>query len=94
MVNSWAAFLPASNAHGLARLRQYQRTRDPGFALQMSGRIITAKLYNQRRVLQRLAASRNYDLGFMSYDLKQQAVCSGRADGCAARSLAFAPQAP
>ncbi len=52
-------FLPATNQHGMARLRQYERTRDSGFALQMAGRIITAKLYNQRRVLQRLAASRN-----------------------------------
>jgi CRISPR-associated protein Cas1 len=52
-------FLPAGNAHGLARLRQYQRTLDAGFALQMAGRIITAKLYNQRRVLQRLLASRS-----------------------------------
>jgi CRISPR-associated protein Cas1 len=51
-------FLPAQNAHGLARLRQYQRTLDAPFGLQMAGRIVTAKLYNQRRVLQRLAASR------------------------------------
>lgn len=52
-------FLPAQNAHGLARLRQYRQAQDPGFTLQMAGRIVTAKLYNQRRVLQRLAASRN-----------------------------------
>jgi len=52
------SFLPAQNHHGLARLRQYQRTLDPAFALQMAGRIVAAKLYNQRRVLQRLAASR------------------------------------
>ena len=51
-------FLPALNQHGLARLRQYQRTLEPAFTLQMAGRIISAKLYNQRRVLQRLAASR------------------------------------
>jgi CRISPR-associated protein Cas1 len=52
-------FLPAQNAHGLARLRQYQRTLEAPFGLQMAGRIITAKLYNQRRVLQRLTASRS-----------------------------------
>jgi CRISP-associated protein Cas1 len=52
-------FLPAINRHGLARLRQYQRTLDPVFALQMAGRIVTAKVYNQRRVLQRLKASRD-----------------------------------
>ena len=51
-------FLPAQNHHGLARLRQYQRSLDADFALQMAGRIITAKLYNQRRVLQRLQANR------------------------------------
>lgn len=52
------SFLPALNAHGQARLRQYQCTLDPAFALQMAGRIVTAKLYNQRRILQRLAANR------------------------------------
>ncbi len=52
-------FLPAQNHHGLARLRQYQRTLDAGFALQSAGRIVSAKVYNQRRVLQRLAASRD-----------------------------------
>jgi len=51
-------FLPAVNAHGLARLCQYRRTLEPPFVLQMTGRIVTAKIYNQRRVLQRLAASR------------------------------------
>jgi CRISPR-associated protein Cas1 len=51
-------FLPAQNHHGWVRLRQYQKTLDPSFALHAAGRIVTAKLYNQRRVLQRLAASR------------------------------------
>ena len=54
-------FHPAQNQHGLARLRQYRQTLDPAFGLQMAGRIITAKLYNQRRVVQRLSASRNPD---------------------------------
>ncbi len=52
-------FLPAQNHHGLSRLRQYQRTLDSAFTLQMAGRVVTAKLYNQRRVLQRLSASRD-----------------------------------
>jgi CRISPR-associated protein Cas1 len=52
-------FLPAQNSHGRARLRQYHRTLDPAFALQIAVRILTAKLYNQRRVLQRLAANRD-----------------------------------
>jgi len=52
-------FLPACNQHGLARLRHYECTRNPAFTLDMAGRIITAKLYNQRRILQRLALSRD-----------------------------------
>ncbi len=52
-------FTPATAAHGLARLNQYRQTSDPAFALQMAGRIVTAKLYNQRRVLQRLSLSRS-----------------------------------
>ena len=51
-------FHPATNAHGLARLRQYRRTLDPEFALSIARKILHAKLYNQRRVLQRLLASR------------------------------------
>lgn len=51
-------FLPPPPSHGAARLRQYQRVLDPSFGLQMAGRIITAKIYNQRRVLQRLLSSR------------------------------------
>jgi len=52
------SFLPAMKAHGMARMQQYRRTSDAGFAMTMAGRIVTAKLYNQRRVLQRLAANR------------------------------------
>jgi len=51
-------FLPAANHHGLSLLRQYDRTRDPEFTLPLAGRIVTAKLYNQRRVLQRLLSGR------------------------------------
>jgi CRISPR-associated protein Cas1 len=54
-------FVPPTPAHGAARLLQYQRTLDPAFALQMAGRLITAKIYNQRRVLQRLQGSRKPD---------------------------------
>jgi CRISPR-associated protein Cas1 len=53
------AFLPATNAHGLARLRQYRRTLEPLFTLDLARRVVTAKLYNQRRVLQRLGANRS-----------------------------------
>lgn len=55
-------FQPAANHHGEARLSQYTRTLDAAFALSISGRIIAAKIYNQRRVLQRLAATRSLSL--------------------------------
>lgn len=51
-------FSPATNAHGQWRLLQYERTRSEDFALAMAGRIVAAKTYNQRRVLQRLLANR------------------------------------
>jgi CRISPR-associated protein Cas1 len=54
-------FLPAQNHHGRSRLRQYQRTADPAFALPLAGRLVAAKIYNQRRVLQRLRARRSPD---------------------------------
>lgn len=52
------AFLPVANSHGRARLRQYRQALEPQFALHIARRIIRAKTYNQRRVLQRLLASR------------------------------------
>lgn len=51
-------FLPAQNSHGTARIKQYQHTLDTAFALSMAGRIVVAKIYNQRRVVQRLLANR------------------------------------
>jgi CRISPR-associated protein Cas1 len=60
---SWAgtflgSFLPAHNHHGHARLAQYQLTLDPARCLALAQKILHAKLYNQRRVLQRLHHSR------------------------------------
>jgi CRISP-associated protein Cas1 len=52
------AFQPAAIDHGAARLRHYQRTLDPAFGLTISGKIIVAKIYNQRRLIQRVAANR------------------------------------
>ncbi len=52
------SFLPATPAHGRARLGQYQKTLDSAFCLQIAGRIVAAKLYNQRRLLQRVQANR------------------------------------
>jgi len=52
------AFQPAAPHHGASRLRHYQRTLEPDFALKIAGRLIVAKIYNQRRMVQRVAANR------------------------------------
>jgi CRISP-associated protein Cas1 len=52
------AFQPATSHHGASRLHQYQRTLEPEFAQAVSGKIIVAKIYNQRRLLQRVASNR------------------------------------
>ena len=52
------AFHPAHNHHGQTRLLQYQLTLDPDRCLALAGKILHAKLYNQRRVLQRIHHSR------------------------------------
>lgn len=51
-------FQPCSPAHGAWRVRQYAAHLDPVFTLTMAGRIVAAKIYNQRRVIQRMAANR------------------------------------
>jgi CRISPR-associated protein Cas1 len=55
------SFLPPLNSHAEARLEQYRQTLDMDFARQISAKLVTAKLYNQRRVLQRMGASRKSD---------------------------------
>jgi len=52
------AFQPATPDHGAARLRHYQRTLEPDFTHSIARKIITAKIYNQRRLVQRVAANR------------------------------------
>ncbi len=52
------AFQPATPDHGAARLRHYQRTLEPAFTQAIAGKIIIAKIYNQRRLVQRVAANR------------------------------------
>jgi CRISPR-associated protein Cas1 len=52
------AFLPATTDHGAARMRHYQRTLEPEFTQIIAGKIISAKIYNQRRLVQRIAANR------------------------------------
>ena len=52
------SFQPAAPDHGAARLRHYQRVLEPDFALTIAREILTAKIYNQRRLVQRVAANR------------------------------------
>lgn len=52
------SFQPATTDHGACRLRHYQRTLEPGFVLELSRRLVLAKIQNQRRLLQRVAANR------------------------------------
>jgi CRISPR-associated protein Cas1 len=52
------AFQPATPDHGASRLRHYQRTLEPQFTQAIAGKIIVAKIYNQRRLVQRIAANR------------------------------------
>ncbi len=51
-------FYPNANGHALRRLRQYDLVRDGHFALAIASAAVAAKIRNSRRVLQRLAASR------------------------------------
>lgn len=44
-----------------ARLLQYKKTLDRTFALSIAERLVQAKIYNQRRVIQRLAGNRDSD---------------------------------
>jgi len=53
---------PPSNASAALRLEQYRRCLDPAFCLAQAQTIIEAKILNQRRILQRLAANRNLDI--------------------------------
>ncbi len=56
------AFQPATPAQGAWRLRQYHAAQDSAHVLTLAGRIVAAKLYNQRRALQRMAANRQQDI--------------------------------
>ncbi len=53
------SFQPAAPDHGAARLRHFQRTLEADFSLGIVREILAAKLYNQRRLIQRVAANRS-----------------------------------
>lgn len=50
--------LPPDSAHAQLRVQQYQRTFDASFQIQMTRRVIQAKIRNQRRLLSRLNFTR------------------------------------
>lgn len=52
-------FLPALPAHAKSRLIQYQVATSPAHQAHIATTLIAAKIYNQRRTLQRLALNRN-----------------------------------
>lgn len=49
---------PADSDHGAARLRHYEKTLEMDFPLRTAGELVAAKIHNQRRLLQRVAANR------------------------------------
>jgi CRISP-associated protein Cas1 len=51
-------FLPIEPAHGGFRLHQYRRSLEPAFNLHIARSWVHGKIYNQRRVLQRLDSAR------------------------------------
>jgi len=55
-------FQPSGPAHGAWRMKHYQSQLNRNFTLTVAGRIIAAKLYNQRRALQRMATNRQQDI--------------------------------
>ncbi len=63
LIFSWSGrylggFMPAQNRFGYDRLRQYKVSIDKDFQIKIAQKIVKAKIYNQRRVLQRLLASK------------------------------------
>lgn len=83
------SFLPPAPKHGAARLRHYQRTLDPAFALAVAGRLVVAKIYNQRRLLQRLAANRRSDERPVPERLEDTLAALERAMAAAGRAASL-----
>lgn len=57
------SFQPAAPCHGAARLRHYQRSMEADFTLAITREILAAKVHNQRRLIQRVAANRRAEHG-------------------------------
>lgn len=74
-------YFPTTPAHAHWRLLQYRQTQSPAFALMQARKIVAAKVYNQRRVVQRMAAGRGQShtivLGRMKGLLKRTERAAG-----------------
>lgn len=79
------AFQPATLDHGASRLRHYQRTLDLVFAQTIAGKLIVAKIYNQRRLLQRVAANRKAEDRPVSSLIPEALTILDRAMGVAGK---------
>lgn len=55
--------LPAAPPAGDLRQRQYQRSLEPPFALDVARALVKAKIFNQHRALHRLETNRPVGLG-------------------------------
>lgn len=73
------SFHPATNHHGRSRLLQFQKQQDQLHLLSMARRVVTAKIYNQRRVIQRLAANRKQNHAEALTRLDQMLTTAGRS---------------
>lgn len=74
---------PPSTASAGTRLEQYRRGLDTAFGLRLATDLIEAKILNQRRILQRLAANRGLDVSAATdwfNALVQNAPRAGSAD--------------
>lgn len=68
------SILPNVNGYGARRLRQYATAEDEGLSLLVAKALVIAKLKNMRRVLQRLAGSRE-----RSREMEQMNACNSLA---------------
>jgi CRISP-associated protein Cas1 len=84
------SFQPAASHHGAARLRHYQCCLDSAFPLTIAREIISAKVYNQRRILQRIAANRKAEDRDVPPEIPPTLIALERAMGQAAVSDSIA----
>lgn len=72
----WLSTLYAnSNGNAFRRLRQYEAAKQPHVAISIANALVEAKIFNMRRHLQRLSASRE-----QSHDDDHQSACQAMLD--------------